>query len=87
MTFTFDSGHQRYREPSIAVWNFRSRNGLKRSPPGSGAPWGGIPSLYASRMDFFNAYAQGFARVAAATLPVADFAPDTNAEQIGRAHV
>ena len=32
-------------------------------------------------MDFFNAYAQGFARVAAATLPVADFAPDTNAER------
>ena len=33
-------------------------------------------------MDFFNLYAQGFARVAAATLPVADFDPDTNAERI-----
>ena len=32
-------------------------------------------------MDFFNAYAQGFARVAAATLPVADFDPATNAER------
>ena len=41
----------------------------------------GNPSLYASRMDFFNAYAQGFARVAAATLPVADFDPATNAER------
>lgn len=58
-----------------------SRDGLKRPDSRPGAPWGGIPSLYASRMDFFNAYAQGFARVAAATLPVADFAPDTNAER------
>ncbi|MDO5066667.1 MAG: NAD(+) synthase [Propionibacteriaceae bacterium] len=33
-------------------------------------------------MDFFNLYAQGFARVAAATLPVADFDPATNAERI-----
>ena len=37
--------------------------------------------LYASRMDFFNVYAQGFARVAAATLPVADFDPAANAER------
>lgn len=33
-------------------------------------------------MDFHNLYAQGFARVATATLPVADFDPTTNAERI-----
>ncbi len=33
-------------------------------------------------MDFRNVYAQGFARVAAATVPVADFEPAVNAERI-----
>ena len=32
-------------------------------------------------MDFYNLYEQGFARVAAVTLPVADFDPTTNAER------
>lgn len=33
-------------------------------------------------MDFRNSYAQGFARVAACTLPVADFDPATNVERL-----
>jgi NAD+ synthase (glutamine-hydrolysing) len=33
-------------------------------------------------MDFRNSYAQGFARVAACTVPVADFDPATNVERI-----
>ena len=33
-------------------------------------------------MDFYSAYAQGFARVAAITLPVAIGDPATNAERI-----
>ena len=83
LTLTFAPPINHHRRDFIDDWPGETPRGLGTVRGGSGSlgRWGHDPCLYASRMDFFNLYAQGFARVAAATLPVADFAPASNAER------
>ena len=60
-----------------------TRDGGRNTTPAPVRCWVGTPTSqpYSEHVDFYSAYAQGFARVAAITLPVAIADPATNAQR------